>query len=745
MKTFKQFLCMAIAAMLIGACGGGGDSLERTDSGNVTPDPTPTPTPMVTYTIAMQIADASGSSSNELSESTPLTITADVTDQNNAPAADVLITFTINQLGIAVFSNDTGTALTNADGRAQIGLVVADMSGDGLVTASVENGPSKEIGFRSKGIQQQQNTPTDLRLYASSTQIASSGTDDVELIAEAKNAQNILLSGVPVSFSADNGASLEIIDLVTRADGTARALLKTTNNKENRQINVAVNSGSLSDGFPVSVVGTEVNISGASSVIINDESPYTIVVADSNGTGIPNQKVIVSSSIGEIVDAQVTTGPTGQVTVNFKSAQAGKAEITATALNFSGKALVTVQQDDFGFIGLPEKEVELETAQTLNIKWFKNGTAFVGGLVSITSSRGQIAQANAVTDANGIATFSITSSFAGPSSITAIGFESESDRQSDNGAVSARASIEFIATTVDSIFVDASPDLIGPEGQESTISAVLRDEKGNLVKSKVVNFSLLDSSGGNIEPNSATTDSNGIASTTYTSNAVSIEDGVTIIATSGGVQASTDLTVGDRAFDISLGTGNTIQSPDTSSYLKEFSVFVSDSVGRPVAGIDLTASATAVKFVKGGTYRQGFWSYNQDDSVWENQVTVTCLNEDVNANGRLDQTFNADGSIATTEDDNRDEELTPGIVGTISFKNGVAQTNASGQATLELRYPKQFAPWMDVEIAVFGQSSGSEASDSLTFTLSLASDDARDQGNPPPANPFGINNQCNQL
>jgi len=224
----------------------------------------------------------------------------------------------------------------------------------------------------------------------------------------------------------------------------------------------------------------------------------------------------------------------------------------------------------------------------------------------------------------------------------------------------------------------------------------------------------------------------GIASTVYTSNAVSPEDGVTIQATADAVVGQVDLTVGDRAFDISIGTGNEIEDQDPSTYLKEFAVFVSDSVGRPVQSAALTASATPIKLVNDGSYRKGVWIWDSINEIWIATTTIECANEDLNNNGRLD----------AGEDTNNDEELTPGIIGTISFKDSISRTNAAGQATLELRFPKQFALWVGVEVSVFGQSSGSEARDSQSLILPIATTDIASEVNQPPSNPFGSSSTC---
>ena len=361
----------------------------------------------------------------------------------------------------------------------------------------------------------------------------------------------------------------------------------------------------------------------------------------------------------------------------------------------------------------------------------------------MTSSRGTISGGAAATpntvatDANGIATVSIRSAFAGPASISAIGTDG-------NGAeVTARGEVEFIASVVDSIFVDATPDIIGPEAQTATITAVLRDSVGNLIKGKVVNFSILsDSTGGSISPNTAITDSNGIASTVYTSNAVSEINGVSIEALSDGVSAFTELTVGDRAFDISIGTGNEIISPDQSSYIKEFAVFVTDAAGRPIEGASLTANVTPPGL---NAYIKGQWIWNDDAQIYyragiaipntdpqEYEPVHVCNSEDSNGNGRLDVT------PAPGEDINGDGQLTPGNVAVVSFKDGVTQTDANGQATIEVRYAKQFGGWVNVLLGVNGQTAG----ETQLYGLSVASDDLTEETNPPPANPFGVLPDC---
>jgi hypothetical protein len=731
MKALIRFLLISATSIMLFACGGSGDTLSRDASGGAAT--TADPDPVSTYSVTLSISDAQGNAANELSEGNSLIITAALSATNGGSINDVLVTFSLSEVKLATFNNDTATALTNSEGLAVIGLEVGSLRGDGVVSATIEagasgieSGASGTIGFSSAGMQQAQVVPASLELFATQVQMASSGDDTVELIAVVKNQQNVLLEGVVVSFSADAGASIENVSGTTGADGKASATLTTENNRSNRLITVTASTSSLTDTLSVDVVGTEINVNGANSVIINDQAPITFNLIDSSGVGISGQALRLSTDIGQLDNLTPITSANGQVTVNFTAISSGQGTISASALNATGSLQMTVQQDDFAFSSLPDTDVPLQTNQAISVRWFKNSAAFAGGSVTVTTSRGDIATPTVVTGSDGIASVSISSEYAGPASISAMGTDFEGNN------VTARANIEFVATQVQSVFVDATPDLIGPEGQTSTISAVVRDPNGNLVKGKIVDFRLIDSSGGSIEPNSATTGSDGIASTVYTSNAVSPEDGVTVQASADSVVGQVDLTVGDRAFDISIGTGNEIENQDPSTYLKEFAVFVSDSVGRPVENASLTASATPIKLVNDGVYRKGVWIYDEPSEIWLDTTTAVCPNEDVNNNGRLD----------ADEDTNNDGELTPGIIGTISFKNGISRTNAAGQATLELRYPKQFAVWVGVQVSVFGQSSGSEARDSQSLTLPIASADVTNKNQQPPSNPFGANTTC---
>ncbi|MCP4278728.1 MAG: invasin [Alteromonas sp.] len=695
-----------------------------------------TSTDPTTISVSLALQNAAGEADNSLSSSNALVALATVTNSEGEPQADLLLTFSLSNDDLATFSNDTATALTNAEGVASIGMSVGSASGDGEVTATLPTGEADSTTFSSTGSTTVSEEPASLELYANSIQLASSGSDEVELIALVKNEQSVLMEGVEVSFSAasGDGVELQLTQPETAADGTARAILTSQNDASNRTVTITAGAGSLTQTVEITIAGTEVTINGASSVILNDSVDYTIRVQDSDGTSILNQDVVLSAVNGTLSSTTVNTGANGQATVSYTASTSGEDTITAAALNAETSFTVQVQQDEFNFVNLPTEEVPLGQTQTITVQWRQDNTPVVGQNVTFSASRGVIAgNATVVTDAEGQASIDISANNAGISSITA----SASDG-SGNVLVSALTQIEFIATTPHTLIADASPDIIGPDGQTSTISAVVRDVDGNLVKNSVVNFSVSDVSTGFVSPAPATTESKGIATTVFTSGSVSTQDAVVVtafVADDPAIDDEVVLTVGARAFDISLGTGNELEEATSTSYLKRFGVFVSDSAGQPVSGVNLTASVAPVKYVNGGEYRTGFWVFDDDASQWVAIVNQNCETEDVNDNGILDTT-------PRDEDTNEDGMLTPGLIGTIAFANGAAVTDENGYAELEYRYPRSYAIWYDAVISVFGQSTGSEASAKMRYTLSISADDVTDEGASPPANPFGVTDQC---
>ncbi|GAC20415.1 Ig-like domain-containing protein [Paraglaciecola arctica] len=732
-----------LALLSLFSCGGGGGSLSRDDT---TGGSTGGGTVNVTRSMKLVFTDASGQPSISLSESSPLTLTATANDSNGDPVADTLITYTFVPEGLAVFGNDSGTAATDINGVAIITILVGEGSGYGEIIATLSSGETDKTTFKSAGTTQLNTLPASLDLFANSTQLASSGSDEIELIALVKDINNVLLKDVDVTFSVNSGASIQFENggnvAVTGVDGIAKALLNTQNKPENRTVTVTATASGLAESktLNIEIVGTSIVVNGPPTVILGTTAEFTLFLSDFDGNGIANQKIQVSSQKGNEFDAiEFVSDGEGQVTVKYTAVNSGLDVITASALNASGVINITVQQDAFSFTDVSAEDIPLGTQSDVELTWLKEGVPYVNGAVTLTTTRGTLSTNNVTTNSSGKASFKIQSNNAGVAVISAQGSDI------DGNIVNATAEVEFIATQVNNIIMSASPNSIGPAQQKSTITAVLRDAAGNLVKGKTVNFNADDVSGGRISPASAVTDSNGVASTVYTSLNVSKENGIVISATepSSGIAASVNLTVSNRAQFISIGTGNVIESPDETSYLKKFTVFVTDANSNPVTGVQLTVTGTPVKYTEllepnaapGDTnhnvirpaFYKGYWAAypnRENFEFWTAVRTYGCANEDIDDDGIEDP----------NEDINGDNELTPGNILSI---DGDIVTDDNGQAIIELRYAKTFAAWGEVKITASTPVSGSESQASQFFILSASSTDLREEATPPNTNPFG--------
>ena len=479
MRAFAHSLLVVSSLLILTACGGG-ESLERSDSttsgtntGNTGGTDSQQSDPV--YSVAVETLNADGTPGKDLSQDNVLTVRATVTDQNGTPKTDTLVTFSLSSDDLGTFGNDTATARTDESGVASLTLNVGEAAGDGMITATTADGESGTTTFSSQGTAQISAQPASLNLYTDKVQLPSSGSDSAALTALVKNAQSVLMEGQEVSFSAPEGSGVEIqVDQsATDASGRALATLTTRNNAENRTVQVTARVGELTRTLDVEITGTEVTVNGPKSVILSKPAEMTLRVQDSDGVPVANQTIELSADNGtlsaksdtpEFADAiSVDTQSNGQVTVLYQGTTSGDDIIKASALNANTEFKVTVQEDDFAFVNPPEAEIPLNTPKVLTVAWKKEEAAFAGGEVNFTASRGVITASDSMTNSEGNAQFTIQSDNAGIAAITATGLDTDGEE------VTALVEIEFIATEPATVITDATPDVLGPDGQTSTI------------------------------------------------------------------------------------------------------------------------------------------------------------------------------------------------------------------------------------------------------------------------------------
>ena len=764
MQLFRRlsFTMLLMSMMTLVACGGGdGDLTGGNDEEGGTSN-----------SAKISISKSEG----DLSATNDITISASLLlNSNGTGIAGKLITFTLNDPTIATFDPIIGTAVTNASGIATITVKVTDVAGGVEVTASAVGSDSEtasiSIGFTSigDGVKVVIGEPeaASVRLFASSQQLASSGAQTIELTAIAKDENNNLLEGVTIKFIPDSGSVGAILDAngessnVTGPDGKVAMTLSTQAEPSNRTITVTVISGDVSDSLEVDVVGTSLTLTGSASLALNDETNYIVNVLDSDGNGVAKSEVSISASnVDEItIPTSVITDSEGQATIKVTGTVGGTNSIIVTALGATASQDVSVQADSFLFTSFSNgvdifnlinnpivPDVSLAQTASVTLTWQRDGAPVADGtLVTFTTTRGVLSATSATTFA-GKVTVTLTSDNAGKALVTLEGFDTVDSKDIE---LTNQLEFEFFADTAATIKAQASPNSIGPNEQTSTISVVVKDAKGNLVKNKKIKFVLTDVSGGKISPATAVTNSSGSASTIYTSNSTSAKDAVsieTIVEDTPSITDAVTLTISDRELFISLGTGNQIEELGTTDYVKEYSVFVTDAESNAVENVELTVSAIPQSYYK------GFWMRTYDGDDFEGWVAsgfgsqpkptiffapTKCDNEDVNFNGILD-----DG-----EDFNSDGELTPGNIVSVS---GTFITDTDGRSVIRVIYPQSYAHWLDTKLVVSGKVTGSESSTQTIFTLPVLAEDVSDEDLVPPTQgigtrgPFGYFANCSQ-
>jgi hypothetical protein len=569
-------------------------------------------------------------------------------------------------------------------------------------------------------------TVSAVSVLASSPSLPSDAGQSLDITVVVRDQNNVAVGGVTVIMSSDSGI-LTVIDPISNDNGVVTGVLNAGGDPTNRTITISADANGVVGSVGINVLGTTLSVSGASALAQGDPSVYTVVLTDAGGSGISGETVDVSSAAGNTLAANsLTTDVGGQAQVVLTAAVAGADTLTATALGLTATQDLTVSDDSFALTApLSGDELVLNAPATVELTWSVAGVAQAGQTISFSATRGTLSAPTAVTNAAGVATVSITSNNAGAAVITA----------TNSTGTTTGVSVEFVADVPNNISVQASPFTIGP-GEQSTITAIVRDIANNLVKNEVVVFVLTDVTGGQLSVAQAVTDSQGRAATFYTaSSTTSANNGVLVTASvqsNLAISDSVTLTVAQRELFISIGTGNSIFEPNTAQYRVEFVVQVSDSQGNGVAGVNVQVG------ILSDAYYKGFWTYDQVASAWVQILRAgPCADEDVNRNGVLDagEDFNLSGRIEAGN-------IAAAVPQTGS--NGSFATDNGGFGIVDVFYAQDHARWVQVTIEATTSVQGTEFAKSSSFVLPINGDDVDDENTVPPGvnSPFGVSTNC---
>lgn len=607
-----------------------------------------------------------------------------------------------------------------------------------------------------------QTSAATVRLYTSSPQLPSdqTGQSTVTLTALVLDVNGATLADIPVTFSktpSDPGF-ITAPDPQTGPSGVQAQLSNGIGTPENRTITAMASApttggGSVSASISINVIGTKITVNGPTAMALGDTGDYVAVLTDSKGVGVTGKTLAIESSqSNSIIASNLVTDGSGTVRFQVEATQGGADTLTVRWLDMSTTYPLNVSNDTFAFT-TPAANTEVVLSTTadvpVTVNWTVGGVPQVGKQINFTATRGTLSSTqgpnpitpatSAVTDGSGNATLFIGATNAGTALLSAT--------IDENGTTTTRT-IEFVSVSPSSLNLQAGKFTV-PVDEQTNIVATVRDAGFNFVKNQIVNFILVnDITGGFLSPASATTGSDGKATTFYTAGSVSgPTNGVEIraeVVSNTAVNDTVQLTVASKELDLVIGTGNELFEPTTASYAQEWNVFVTDSVGNAVANKEVQVGIRSTHYLRGQLV------FGTDTWVKESPLLSTCDDEDTNRNGILD--------IGLGEDGNNSGKIEAGNVALVapvsdsapaddpcssagaSGTSAQVSTNTQGIARVCVFWPQDHSWWVNAQIEAQAGVAGSEFSAQKVFLLPVLAADVNSANTEPPnkISPFGV-------
>ncbi len=422
-----------------------------------------------------------------------------------------------------------------------------------------------------------------IALSASQYEVKTNEIDMSTITVTALDENNAALEGVPLALRTSAGM-LSTRQVVTGPNGRADFTLQAGPDKTNQVAAVSAASGNLVKTLPILITGTTLSLNVPRTVVLQNDAQGIAVsgqAVDAAGKPLFGEEVTLSSSLGNTLaeaSNSMPSGPSiilktdvnGEFHATYKGAALGQDSVTVTSCGNQKTLLLTVKDTRFGFLQ-PAQETAVPEGGTVEllVQWEDNNGPVVGENVTFAASHGRFAGENglgtieASTDSQGRATVEyIASDLATPATIQA----------SSASGIEDVLRLNVLAENPNRLDVQAFPTVISPSigtaVSTSTIIATVRDASNNPVTGSRVDFRLLDGSesgtppggGESIFPLYAYTDASGEAKTTFTAGSLaSSQNGIKIRAVSAAFSKDVELTIGQKAARLVIGTTNRME------------------------------------------------------------------------------------------------------------------------------------------------------------------------------------------
>ncbi len=475
MRNIRQLLVAFLMSALV-ACGGGGTIGE--DGGTTTP----------TFSLALSLSNSAGTAANTVSKASPLTVKVKLSSSDGSSVSNKLVTFTVNDGQLASFNNGAGTAQTNANGEASIGLVVGTKSGAGLITASLSSGEKAEITFSSLGDGGETSTESNVVL---------------RLLDQTGAVNNNL------SFA--NPLTIEATFTSTKLPAAGQVI-----------------SFQLSDGLLAKFSNS------TASAITNSQgvARLTLSVGTKNGVGTVTP-VFAGQAYNSVAFNSAGDDPSGQAAVLTLKLQT-KAGVEASSLSKDQPLDAVVELKSATGVAVADKQINF-SLNIAGLAYFGNQTATArtdaNGIAKIGLTAGTT---------NGTAT--LTASLDSDNTISA---SRPFDSLGDGGPITSDPVSSVLLQSDKLQLGSGATDKI-------ELTAIVKDSNQILLKDSKVTFAIETGSEAELEVLSSTTNSMGVATATLTSRSNFALRDIVVSATAGSASKKSVLTIKVVGTDIQV-------------------------------------------------------------------------------------------------------------------------------------------------------------------------------------------------
>lgn len=593
-----------------------------------------------------------------------------------------------------------------------------------------------------------------VHVISDANNIPTGGSDIANIKVLVTDDKNRAKPQQNVEFSASGGVLQNIVN-ITDDNGEASAVLNLGRDFRNQKVIVEVVADEVVGMVQISTSGSKVDIAGEDLLVAGDTADLVVTLSAGNGEPIANEEISFTSTIGNSITPEIaTTNADGQIMIEV-STDSGSDVISVSALEGTVTEThdITVANDILTFQSPAEdQELAVGGIETVEVLWESNGVPVTNQDLRFALTAGQIVGSSVVTtDAAGRATVDVTSNSAGPARVSV--------ESAVTGDPAAKLDFEYVATTPFRVSLTASATRV-PTGDSSTLSALVTDANGNPVKNMEVNFSSPDLRGGQLNPASAISNSDGRASVSFTAGSLATEyEAIQVIAqvVNTTIVDAVVMTAVDRVLNVTIGTTDLIRPINgETQYSLPFVVQVADGAGSPLDGATVEMSLRPLTYHK-GVFRvvntEGLTpaelavanpgaSFSPDHWALTDGNFIVCSAEDANGNRLLDtgEDYNNNGSLDPQD---------PAVVAADSenvptLEGNAITTDATGSGFFAVIYPQSNASWATIEITARAKALGAESEAIFLTSLPVLAEEVKDTdtGMPNQTSPYGVTMDC---